>query len=150
MGICFGVQSMNVWAGGTLVQDLLALPVNHSAGGSVAVAHSVLVAEGSALGELLERGEAPESGGFLRLPVNTSHHQAVGVPGDGLRVVARCPDDGVIEAVELDVDAAIGPHPRWMLGVQWHPERSTEISGASRALFGKLVAEAVAGRDAAQ
>ncbi len=150
LGICFGVQSMNVWAGGTLVQDLLRLPVNHSAGGSVAVAHTVLVAETSGLGGLLGREEAPESSGFWRLPVNTSHHQAVGVPGDGLRIVARCPDDGVAEAVELDTESAMGPHSRWMLGVQWHPERSVGISAASRALFAKLVAEAAAGQDKAK
>ncbi len=46
--------------------------------------------------------------GFLRLPVNTSHHQAVGTPGVGLRIVARSPEDGVIEAVEGAVEMSAG------------------------------------------
>ena len=144
LAICFGVQSMNVWRRGTLVQDLTPLPVNHSAGRAVAVAHTVLVQPDSLYGSILmgdagARAEAPRDGApnpleFLRLPVNTSHHQAVGEPGNGLRVVARCPDDGVIEAVEAD--AAVHP---WMVGVQWHPERSVDISAASRALFAAFV-----------
>ena len=99
-GICFGHQSLNVWRGGSLVQDLTVMPVNHAAGKGVAVAHAAMVAPGSILGGLLTRDEATMEGDFFRLPVNSSHHQAIGVPGDGLRVVARCPQDGVIEAVE--------------------------------------------------
>jgi putative glutamine amidotransferase len=70
--------------------------------------------------------------------------------------VARCPDDGVIEAVELDpsqhlfhVEQSQAAHRgQFVLGVQWHPERSFDISATSRALFARLVAEsrAVAGR----
>ncbi len=146
LGICYGLQSLNVWLGGTLVQDLHSLPVNHSAGASVAVAHSALVAGGSHFASLLGAEEARPDGDFLRLPVNSSHHQAVASPGDGLRVVARCPDDGVVEAVEMDVDGIFGPRPSWLVGVQWHPERSTGISAASRSLFRKLVFEAQAAR----
>jgi putative glutamine amidotransferase len=142
LGICFGVQSMNVWRGGTLVQDLTLVPVNHEAGSSVAVAHAALVAPESLLGSIVDAEEAPVSGEFLRLPVNTSHHQSLGVPGEGLRVVARCPDDGVIEAVEIDPAMFHVEHPQFLLGVQWHPERSYEISATSRALFARLVAEA--------
>jgi putative glutamine amidotransferase len=147
LGICFGVQSLNVWRGGSLVQDLMPLPVNHSAGSKVAIAHTALVAKDSVLASLLSEQEAPEVDGFLRLPINTSHHQAVAAPGSGLRIVARSPEDGVIEAVELDADDSVFhvEHPaarQFVLGVQWHPERSFEISAASRALFGALVAEA--------
>ncbi|MGA8938341.1 MAG: gamma-glutamyl-gamma-aminobutyrate hydrolase family protein [Acidobacteriaceae bacterium] len=147
LAICFGVQSLNVWRGGTLVQDLAPVPVNHSAGKSVAVAHTALVAPGSVLASLLTEEEAPEVDGFLRLPVNTSHHQSVAAPGSGLRIVARCPEDGVVEAVEMEADDSVFhvEHPRlkqFVVGVQWHPERSLEISAASRALFGRLVAEA--------
>jgi putative glutamine amidotransferase len=147
LGICFGVQSLNVWRGGSLVQDLTPLPVNHSAGSSVAVAHTALVAKESVLASLLTQQEAPEVDGFLRLPINTSHHQAVAAPGSGLRIVARSPEDGVIEAVELEADDSLFhvEHPaltQFVLGVQWHPERSFEISPASRALFERLVAEA--------
>ncbi len=140
LGICYGVQSLNVWRGGSLVQDLTPLPVNHSAGKKVAVAHSALIAENSLLASLLDPAEAPASDNFLRLPINTSHHQSVSAPGDGLRIVARCPDDGVVEAVEAD--PSDGGSPRFVLGVQWHPERSYDISPASRALFDRLVQEA--------
>src|SRR5882757_744498 len=78
--ICFGTQSLNVWRGGTLVQDLNVLPVNHRAGKSVAVAHTAAIAPESLLGELVTRDEAPERDGFLRLPINSSHHQALGIP----------------------------------------------------------------------
>jgi len=144
LGICYGLQSLNVWRGGSLVQDLTPLPVNHAAGSKVAIAHTALVAENSLLASLLDPAEAPDSDGFLRLPMNTSHHQSVASPGDGLRIVARCPDDGVVEAVENDpawhgVDSS---RPQFLIGVQWHPERSYEISAASRALFNRLVTEA--------
>jgi putative glutamine amidotransferase len=146
LGICFGVQSLNAWRGGSLIQDLTPLPVNHSAGSKVAIAHTAVVAKDSMLASLLTPEEAPEVDGFLRLPINTSHHQSVAAPGAGLRIVARCPDDGVIEAVEIDRDDSMfhveHRHPQFVLGVQWHPERSFEISAASRALFQRLVAEA--------
>jgi len=144
LGICFGVQSLNVWRGGSLVQDLTPMPVNHSAGAKVAIAHTALVAENSLLASILDPAEAPNTDGFLRLPVNTSHHQSVSAPGDGLRIVARCPDDGVVEAVENDptwrnpgVD-----RPQFLLGIQWHPERSYDISATSRSLFDHLISEA--------
>jgi putative glutamine amidotransferase len=145
LGICYGVQSLNVYRGGSLVQDIMPLPVNHSAGRAVAIAHTALIAEHSGLGQLLfatdgTRDEAPLVDGYLRLPVNTSHHQSVSEPGDGLRIVSRCPDDGVIEAIESDPS---DPHtPHFVLGVQWHPERSYDISPASRALFDRLIQEA--------
>ena len=147
LGICYGVQSLNVWRGGSLVQDLTPVPVNHEAGGQVAIAHTAVVAPGSVLASLLTAEEAPESGGFLRLPINTSHHQSVAAPGEGLRIVARCPEDGVIEAVELETDDSVfhvehEQKGQFLLGVQWHPERSYEISAASRALFQRLVDEA--------
>jgi putative glutamine amidotransferase len=152
LGICFGLQSLNVWRGGSLVQDLSPLPVNHAAGPKVAIAHTALISTESTLGQLLlgtpaTAAEAPATENadtFLKLPVNTSHHQSVSSPGDGLRVVARCPEDGVVEALEND-PAYRTPHsalPQFLLGVQWHPERSFDISPTSRALFARLVAEA--------
>jgi putative glutamine amidotransferase len=141
--ICFGVQILNVWRGGTLVQDLSILPVNHSAGKSVAIAHTAAVAPESLLGLQLTPEEAPAQDSFLRLPVNSSHHQAIGIPGDGLRVSARCPQDGVIEAVEGG-QATEGATAHFVLGIQWHPERSYDISSASRTLFDRFVTEATA------
>jgi putative glutamine amidotransferase len=147
LGICFGVQSLNVWRGGSLIQDLTPLPVNHSAGSKVAIAHTAVVVPDSMLASLLTPEEAPEVDGFLRLPINTSHHQSIASPGTGLRIAARCPDDGVIEAIEIDPNHSMfhvehREHPQFVLGVQWHPERSFEISAASRSLFQRLVAEA--------
>ena len=136
LAICYGVQLLNVWRGGSLVQDLTPMPVNHAAGASVAVAHSVLVAAQSLLAGLLTGAEAPAEREFRRLPVNSSHHQAIAAPGDDLAVVARSVEDGVIEAVEGRVGKAA------MVGVQWHPERSVRISAASRAWFTWLISEA--------
>ena len=146
LGICFGAQMLNVWRGGTLIQDLLPLPVNHAAGASVAVAHSALVAADSLLGGVLlaDSGAAAEcavEAHLLRVPVNTSHHQAVLAPGDDLRIVARSPEDGVVEAVEI---GAREGKPRFLMGVQWHPERTVGTSAASRAIFARLVKEAAA------
>ena len=70
--------------------------------------------------------------------MNSSHHQAADVVGDGLRTVARCPEDGVIEAVE-------GTSPdHFVLAVQWHPERSVENDESSRAIFRALIEAAQA------
>jgi putative glutamine amidotransferase len=143
LAICFGLQSLNVWRGGTLVQDLTILPVNHPAGSSVAIAHTAAVAPSSLLSALTSREEATEQQGYLRLPVNSSHHQAIGIPGDGLRVSARCPQDAVIEAVEGG-QATEGADIHFVIGVQWHPERSYDISPTSQALFRRFIAEAAA------
>jgi putative glutamine amidotransferase len=148
LAICFGTQMLNVWRGGTLLQDLMCMPVNHKAGRAVAVAHMAAVAPESLLGRLIAGyDEAPEREGFLRLPVNSSHHQAIAVPGDGLRIVARSVEDGVIEAVEggqASDGGLVRPGDRFIVGVQWHPERSFDTSAGSRALFGRFVAEAAA------
>jgi putative glutamine amidotransferase len=139
--ICFGLQFLNVWRGGTLVQDLAILPVNHTAGRSVAVAHTAAIPPDSLLGSFLDPAEALAQDELLRLPINSSHHQAIGIPGDGLRVAARCPQDGVIEAVEGG-QTSEGATSHFVLGVQWHPERSYDLSLSSRALFDRFVAQA--------
>ena len=142
LAVCFGAQMLNVWRGGTLIQHL-ATPVNHKAGRAVPIAHEAEIAPESVVGGLVSGEEAPERDGFLRLPVNSSHHQAIGVPGDGLRVSARSTEDGVIEAVEGG-QASDDLPDRFIVGVQWHPERTFDESAASRALFGRFVAEAAA------
>jgi putative glutamine amidotransferase len=139
--ICFGTQMLNVWRGGTLVQHLTGMPVNHKAGSAVGVAHTAAVEPDSLLGELAQAEQPPERDGFLRLPINSSHHQAIGIAGDGLRVTARSPEDGVVEAVEGTPEGVGG---NFVLGVQWHPERTFDQSAASRALFSRFVAEAAA------
>jgi len=140
LGICYGLQMLNVYNQGTLAQHL-ETGVNHAAGRAVAKAHKVSVDPFSRLAELLVSQE--ETGiGPLVLVVNSSHHQAADVVGDGLRVVARCPEDNVIEAVE-----GVSPD-HWVVAVQWHPERSYADDAHSRAIFQALV-EAARGYAAA-
>ena len=126
LAICQGVQALNVWRNGSLFQDLKT-KVNHSPGREVAEAHPVRLEKGSKLIALL----APSAQAEVK--VNSSHHQAIRVPGDNLRVIAVSPTDGVIEAVELDK-----PN-HFVVGVQWHPERTYTQSAFSRAIFGAFV-----------
>jgi putative glutamine amidotransferase len=105
----------------------------------VPVAHIAAVAPDSLLGELVADEEVTERDGALLLPVNSSHHQAVETAGDGLRVCARTPEDGVVEAIENKIDGLGGS---FVLGVQWHPERTFDESAVSRALFARFIAEA--------
>ncbi|SRR5579871_195506 len=124
LGICYGMQTLNVYRTGSLLQDIES-PVNHRAGKTVPVAHSVEVDAKSKLAEII--------GGEKIISVNSSHHQSADAIGDGLRIVARCPDDGIIEAVE-------GTSPdHFVLAVQWHPERSVDLDEPSRRIFRALV-----------
>lgn len=120
LGICLGCQLLNVARGGTLVQDIPSeLPgtLVHRGDGAT---HEVIVVEKSRLAGLVG----------TKLVVNSAHHQAVEKLGDGLVVAARSPD-GVIEAIEQ-------PGERFVLGVQWHPERALD-EPAQRALFEAFV-----------
>jgi putative glutamine amidotransferase len=126
LAICHGAQSLNVWCNGSLVQDLKTA-VNHRPGREVVEAHPVRIEARSRLASLLPAGEPAE------LHVNSSHHQAIRATGDNLRVVATSPGDGVIEAVELDL------RDHFVLGVQWHPERTYAQSAFSRAIFAAFV-----------
>lgn len=141
LAICFGIQMLNVWRGGTLVQHLPESEANHRAGGKVPVAHSIAVPPDSLLGELVIAGEASKQDDVLTLPVNSSHHQAVATAGDGLRVTAKSSVDGVVEAIENAPDGVGGG---FVLGLQWHPERTFDESAASRAIFARFISEAEA------
>jgi putative glutamine amidotransferase len=133
LGICYGLQILNVYCKGSLIQHIES-PVNHEAGRKVSVAHTVEAAPASKLAEIVcDAGADP-----AKLPVNSSHHQSVDRVGDGLRVVARCSEDGVVEAIE-----GIAPD-HFVLAVQWHPERSMDEDAASRAIFSALVKAAQA------
>jgi putative glutamine amidotransferase len=141
LGICYGLQILNVYQSGTLLQHIEST-VNHEAGRKAPVAHNIAVEPGSKLETIVSTSDAwgqPPSAvrpseARLIIPVNSSHHQAVGdVIGDGLRIVARCPDDNVIEALE-------GTNPdHFVLAVQWHPERSVDADESSRAIFRALI-----------
>lgn len=129
-GICYGVQSLNVWRTGKLIQHLenaAAHEVLHEAR-----AHKVKIEPGTLLNKLAHQAE-PQT---QELWVNSSHHQALADVGDGLRLAAVSSKDGVIEAVEGTAD------DQWVLGVQWHPERTYKEDAFSRVLFEEFVAEA--------
>jgi putative glutamine amidotransferase len=145
LGICYGLQSLNVYRAGSLIQHIpdflpedLRTGVDHEAGRKVAVAHSVEVEQDSKLSEIVSGKE--RDGNKLLVPVNSSHHQSAGGIGRGLRISARCPDDGIIEALE-------GTAPdHFVLAVQWHPERSVDQDEPSRAVFRALIQAAEARR----
>jgi putative glutamine amidotransferase len=141
LAICFGTQMLNVWRGGSLIQHLPESPINHRQRGIVE-AHQADVAPDSLLasvaglnGDGVFHVEHSERG-RCRIAVNSSHHQSIAAPGKGLRVVAVSPEDGVIEAVE---DTA---GRQFLLGVQWHPERTYDESPQSKAIFDRFLAEA--------
>ena len=135
LGICYGLQSLNVYRSGSLIQHIpdflpedMRARVNHEAGKAVAIAHSIEVSPESKLHDILR--PALES---VVAPVNSSHHQSADAVGNGLRIVARCVEDGIIEALE-------GTSPdHFVLAVQWHPERSVEQDHASPAIFRAFV-----------
>lgn len=130
LAICYGIQSLNVFLGGTLVQDIpseLRAPIAHETEDeNVApeVFHSARIEPGSKLAAV--QGDGSEA------RVNSSHHQSIREPGRDLRVVSRAPD-GVIEAVEWTGDS------NWVLGVQWHPERMAGSDPFAQSLFRGLV-----------
>jgi putative glutamine amidotransferase len=126
LAICHGAQSLNVWRNGPLIQDLKTT-VNHQPGRDVVEAHPVRIAERSRLAGLLAPGLP------IEVQVNSSHHQAIREAGDNLLVSAVSPRDGVVEAVELDSAA------HFVVGVQWHPERTYSASTFSRAIFAAFV-----------
>lgn len=129
LGICFGIQSLNVYRGGSLLQDIPALvkgPVIHDEDDPKPPArHTVRIAEGSIVGRLAGRAE---------MEVNSYHHQAIAATGANLRAVAFA-NDGVIEAVEDSTG-------RFIVGVQWHPERGWQNDPFSKALFAKFIEQA--------
>jgi putative glutamine amidotransferase len=136
LAICHGTQTLNVWRGGSLIQDLKT-SVNHRPGREVVEAHPVQLAQGSRLTAILA------SSGESNAQVNSSHHQAIRTAGDNLRVTAVSPVDGVIEAGELNPPSPAAPD-HFVLGVQWHPERTCEQSEFSRAIFSAFVRAAEA------
>ncbi len=110
LGICRGMQVINVAAGGTLHQHL---PESHS---SEEHRRAVGRFAGNEHGVVLQPGSrAAAADGEHPNPVASHHHQAVDVVGEGLVVTGRA-GDGVVEAVESP------PGDGWLVGVQWHPE----------------------------
>ena len=107
LGICRGMQMMNVFMGGTLHQDIRDIQsiVHQDIKHKGQLVHDVRVQENTLLHRIV---------GSAAVRVNTLHHQAADRPGSGLVISARSPD-GIVEAIEKP------DHP-FFLGVQWHPE----------------------------
>lgn len=130
LAICYGIQSLNAFLGGSLIQDIpseVDTTIRHEwKGRGLGVPepfHIVRVEQCSRLFELARAAE---------IRVNSSHHQSIRKPGRHLSVTATAPD-GVLEAVEWTGDG------NWVTGVQWHPERMVEADALARALFKSLV-----------
>jgi putative glutamine amidotransferase len=123
LAICFGIQSLNVHRGGTLIQDVeseVKGSLKHMQGDLFyRRSHSINITEGSLLADLAESNRAL---------VNSHHHQAIDIVGKNLEPIAWAAD-GVIEAV-IDTRA-----DRSVLGVQWHPEVGWQNDALSQAIF---------------
>jgi putative glutamine amidotransferase len=129
LGVCLGCQLLNVYRGGKLTQflpdDNREEPIEHRRFGlDWSKRHAINLESDSAVAKFLGKTE---------VIANSSHKQAVKVPGKGLRVIATAPD-GVIEGIE-------DPSMPLFVGVQWHPERMSD-EGDHLALFKLLVDKA--------
>ncbi len=135
LGICRGMQALNVALGGSLLQDV---PGHAAEDDETPVFHEIFVPPGSRLTHIMGIG------GFMK--VNSLHHQ-------GLTLAQKAPDllvsayalkNGIIEAL----DSPRHRH-RWVVGVQWHPERRGEVARHFQRLFARLVAVASETREQA-
>lgn len=133
LAICYGCQLLNVYLGGTLIQD-----VRSETGTSVPHRKKDLRPEPPDDPRHGATFDAPSKlanlAGTTSCEINSSHHQAIARPGRSLRVTAHA-TDGTIEGVEWIGDDT------WVLGVQWHPERMPKDKFAER-LFAEFVAMA--------
>lgn len=121
LGICRGMQLMNVYFGGTLYQDL---PAQHP----TSVAH-----RGGGAEPVTFHNCSGREGASFR--INSLHHQAVKTVAPGLEVWARA-EDGIVEAIRK-------PDADLVVGVQWHPERIWQEEPASAELFTALIGQAI-------
>lgn len=125
LGICRGLQVMNVAFGGTLFQDLSHIPtmvLKHWQMGSRTLGmHYVEIEPGSKLRRMI--GD--------RLMVNSIHHQAIKDVAPGFHVVAKA-SDGVVEAIEREDYG-------FCLGLQWHPEEMVKVSSSMKPIFQSFV-----------
>ena len=121
LAICRGLQILNVQQGGTLIQHLPTTARHRQRtedrGQPV---HEVEIVPGTVLAEI--------AGGALSWGVNSRHHQAIDKLGEGLRISARDPEDGTIEAIER-------PDKHFVIGVQWHPENMSPTDPDQARLF---------------
>ncbi|MBA3891084.1 MAG: gamma-glutamyl-gamma-aminobutyrate hydrolase family protein [Gemmatimonadaceae bacterium] len=135
LGVCRGMQIINVAAGGSLFQDLAEqrpksikhdyFPYGGAAHTRDYLAHEVQIADGSRIASVFGAGA---------LPVNSMHHQGVKELGEGLTATAHA-TDGLIEALE-------GNETSYLVAVQWHPEALTDGDVRARRLFHEFAAAA--------
>ncbi len=134
LGICFGMQILNVSRGGTLFQDIetdIENCVKHEQGKPLARnSHSLEIEKESLLSRLITPGDG--GNGISDIRVNSHHHQAVKKVGSNLKPTAWA-KDGVIECIEDTRD------DRYILGVQWHPELSWKTDILSKNIFESFV-----------
>lgn len=132
LGICFGMQILNVYRGGTLIQDIEAEVENcikHEQGVPLARnSHTITIEQGSVLAELANKSETAT--------VNSHHHQAIGEIGKNLKATARA-RDSLVECIEDTANEVFA------MGVQWHPELSWKTDQLSKKIFEKFINECV-------
>jgi putative glutamine amidotransferase len=125
LGICRGIQTINVALGGTLIEhlpDVVGDQIEHRHPVRRIIEHPVHVEPGSRLAAVL---------GQLAFPVVSWHHQAIRQTAPSLRAVGWAPD-GTVEAVEM-------PEHPWLIAVQWHPELTAGNDALQQRLFDGLV-----------
>jgi len=139
LAICYGIQSLNVYLKGSLIQHISAK--DPSAEVKTSIPHSEAEQLKTEFRHMIQMdlgSRLARMAGKLEAEVNSSHHQAILEPGRKLRVTARAPD-GVIEGVEWMGDA------NWVVGVQWHPERMVNEDPLAKSLFRHLIAASTPG-----
>lgn len=130
LGVCRGLQLVNVFFRGSLIFDLEEIrTVNHRrVSPSEDRLHEIRIFDGTLLREIM---------GVTKETVTSSHHQAIDRLGEGLMINAKT-DDGIIEGIEY-ADKSGKP---FFIGVQWHPERFKNFdSPASKNILDKFISE---------
>lgn len=123
LGICRGLQVMNVALGGTLYQHVPGASLHSRSDAPAQAVHTVRMAEGSLLQAIL---------GEKTIGVNSRHHQGIKIPAPGLKPQAFA-EDGLVEAAAM-------PGKRFFLGVQWHPESMHASDENARKIFAAFLA----------
>ncbi len=135
LGICRGMQLINIVLGGTLFQDIDdqypdSIAHSHRDWSRAHLAHRITVEPGSCMETIL---------GAKEVMVNSLHHQAIKEPGKGVRITGRAPD-GVAELIEV-------PSYRFLMAAQGHPEEIYSIEPAFKRLFAAFVQASSTGKD---
>ena len=133
LGICRGMQLINIYYGGSLYDDLekqFSKEIIHRGSDKTLTYHEINISEGTSLSKIAHSD---------RIEVNSYHHEGIKDLAEGLSVSATS-DDGLIEAIE-------NPYYPYMLGVQWHPELSYENDKYSKKILKDFVKHSNAGKN---